>query len=572
MRDTDPGPIVDPPRTAASNPEPGSSIDPGIPRPLPFRLPTANASDARRLLLAAVLLGILADPLLRNGLWGVGILVWMLLLAVLVVTVAQQAARPLSGESVGWLAIALLSAAALSWRDADLLKGFDFLAMLAALVLLALSIGGAPVTGLAAARVRDLLRAAFGTGVEVATGIIPLLLRDTGFHSSLRTSSHERARQIGRALLITTPLVLVFTLLLARADPLFGSYFRFLDFDLQVVLSHVLIAGFFTWVVAGWLRRSFGNGSRVGVPHSTPFPLALRDADVTIALGALNILFGAFIVVQLGWLFGGEALVLRTTGLSYAEYARSGFFELMWVAGLLLTVILIAHALIPRSAARTLHIYRLLALSLALLLGLILLSAAARMRLYVQYYGISTERIYATAFMIWVALVFVWLALTVLRSRPRTFAAGLVVSGYLVLFTLNLVNPDALVARSNLARGARTAAGSSGTDLQYLASLGGDAVPVLVAALVAPAIPVDSTTVEERCGASRILFDRWSGARDEQSTRSWTQWNLARTRATRAVLVNEAALQTLACPTAAQQARPPISLTPSPSAPTTAPT
>ena len=316
------------------------------------------------------------------------------------------------------------------------------------------------------------------------------------------------------------------------------------------MLSHVVVAGFFAWVVAGWLRRSLlAHPGAAGTPAS-PFPLTLGATDVALALGTLNVLFAAFVVVQIGWLFGGEALVLRTTGLSYAEYARRGFFELMGVAGLLLPVLLGAQALIPASDSRTLRLYRRLALSLVLLLGAILLSAGARMRLYVHYYGISTDRLYATAVMIWLAIVFVWLALTVLRSRPRTFAAGLVTSGFVVLFTLNLLNPDALVARANLARGDTGRTGAAGADLRYVASLGGDAVPVLVAALAAPDTALGTSAPGDRCAAAGILLDRWTGERRERMDRNWAQWNGARSRATRAVRAHEAELQRLACPAA----------------------
>ena len=262
------------------------------------------------------------------------------------------------------------------------------------------------------------------------------------------------------------------------------------------------MAGFFAWVVAGWLRRSLLAPSGATGTPATPLPFTLGATDVTLALGALNVLFAAFVVAQIGWLFGGEALVLRTTGLSYAEYARRGFFELTWVAGLLLPVLLGAQALIPASDARTLRFYRRLAVPLVVLLGAIMFSAGARMRLYVQYYGISTDRLYASAFMIWLAVVFVWLALTVLRSRPRTFATGLVVSGFAVLFTLNVLNPDALVARANLARGDAGRSGAAGSDLRYVASLGGDAVPMLVSALTAPAVAADSTASGDRCAAA----------------------------------------------------------------------
>ncbi|MHB1223713.1 MAG: DUF4153 domain-containing protein [Gemmatimonadaceae bacterium] len=500
------------------------------------------------MLAGAVLAGVLADPLLRDGPWGVGLLVWMVAFAIVVVVLTREIGRPLSNESRLWLAVAVLFAAGLSWRDAGILQFFDVLAMLTALVLLAMSIDAIPVPGLALARVRDLIGAAFGTGLDVATGVIPLVIRDAELHTALRPSNGGSVRRIGRALVITAPILLVFTLLLTRADPVFGSFFTFPDVDVEVVLSHVVVAGFFTWVVAGWLRRSLLAHPGVAGTPATPLPLTLGVTDVTFALGALNVLFAAFVVVQIGWLFGGEALVLSTTGLSYADYARRGFFELTCVAGLLLPVLLGVRALIPGADDRTLRYYRGLALSLVVLLGAMMFSAGARMRLYMQYYGISTDRLYATAFMIWLAVVFAWLAFTVLRSRPRTFAAGLVVSGFVVLLTLNVMNPDALVARANLARGDAERAGAAGADPRYVASLGGDAVPALVRALAAPEAAVDTAAAGERCVAAAILLDRWTGEKRARMDRNWTQWNLARSRATRAVRARETALRQLACP------------------------
>jgi hypothetical protein len=502
---------------------------------------------ARDALVAALLLGVTADPLLRNEPWGLGLLVWMLQFAATVVALLRRDGRLLSREGRLWLGVAVLFAAGLSWRDADLLQFFDVLAMLSALVLLAMSIDAIPVPGLAAARVRDLIRAAFGTGLSVATGAVPLLLRDAELHAAPRQPNAGSVRQIGKAILIAAPIFLVFALLLTNADPVFGSLVTFPDFRIDVALSHVIIAAFFAWVAAGWLRRSLLAQPTDANTPAAPLPLTLGATDVAFALGALNVLFAAFVVVQIGWLFGGQELVLRTTGLGYAEYARRGFFELMWVAGLLLPVLLGAHALIPASDSRTLRLYRRLALPLVALLGAILISAGARMKLYVHYYGISTDRLYASTVMIWLAIVFAWLVFTVLRSRPRTFATGMVASGFAVLFALNVLNPDALVARANLARDAAVPANAAGTDLRYVASLGGDAVPLVVSALMAPGAAADTAAAHDRCTAAASLLRRWTGEGRAWRDRSWTQWNAARSRATRAIDAHEAELRQLAC-------------------------
>jgi uncharacterized protein DUF4153 len=498
-------------------------------------------------LVAAALLGILADLLLRDGLSALGLLLWMLLFSIAVLTLARRHDRRLSAESRTWLAIALLAAVGSTWHDAPELQFFDLLALLTALVLLAMSSNAMPVSSLALARVRDLIRTAFGTAVGVATGVVPLMLRDAELNAARRPAGGGSVRRISQALLITLPLLALFSLLLTRADPLFGSLLRFPAIDLGVAFSHVAIAAIFAWMVAGWLRRTF-FASPGDIAPERPLPFALSTTDVTFALGTLNLLFAAFVIVQVGWLFGGEALVHRTTGLSYANYARHGFFELTGVAALLLPLLLAAQALIPAEDLRTLRFYRRLALPLVVLLGAIIASAGARMQLYVQYYGISADRLYATAFMSWLAIVFVLLGFTLLRGRPRTFATGFVISGFVVLFALNCLNPDALVARANLARGAATHAGATGTDLPYITSLGGDAVPLLVAALSAPAAAGDSAAVRDRCTAARVLLAQWGEAGEGRRAGGWTQWSVARSRAVEAVESHAAALRQLACP------------------------
>jgi len=111
-----------------------------------------------------------------------------------------------------------------------------------------------------------------------------------------------------------------------------------------------------------------------------------------------------------------------------------------------------------------------------------------------------------------------------------------------------------VVARANLARGDAGRAGAAGADPQYVASLGGDAVPVLVSALTAPAIAVDPAATGDRCAAANILLDRWTGESRARMARNWTQWNMARQRAMGAVRAHEAELQQLACPKTPDQA------------------
>src|ERR671929_107520 len=64
-------------------------------------------------------------------------------------------------------------------------------------------------------------------------------------------------------------------------------------------------------------------------------------------------------------------------------------------------------------------------------------------------------------------------------ARPRLFVMGALVAGFAATLALNVVNPDALIARTNLDR--------PHVDAAYLRGLSDDAVPVLLARL--PSLP-----------------------------------------------------------------------------------
>src|SRR5206468_563436 len=94
--------------------------------------------------------------------------------------------------------------------------------------------------------------------------------------------------------------------------------------------------------------------------------------EVAVVLGLLNALFLAFVLVQVRYFFGGAALVQVTRGLTCADYARRGFFELVAVTALVLPVLLAAHWLLPKESTGPQRLFRVLAGSLVAMLFVIM--------------------------------------------------------------------------------------------------------------------------------------------------------------------------------------------------------
>jgi hypothetical protein len=335
---------------------------------------------------------------------------------------------------------------------------------------------------------------------------------------------------------MAVPPLLVLTALLTSADPVFERVLHNALFvGIEPMLEHLAFAAVIAWLVSGYLRAYLVSDDVVMNRARIPQP-SLAPSEITVALSLLNVLFIIFLAVQVRYLFGGAGLVEVTPGLSYAEYARRGFFELVAAAALVVPVLLVADWGAARDEVRSRRALRATSTLLVLLLVGVLASAAYRMRLYQDAYGLTEDRLYGSVFMVWLTGVLAWLAITVLRGHRRGFVFGAVVGGLACVAALHVLNPHALIARVNISR----AAAGAEVDGAYLRTLSADAVPTLVARL--PVLPPT-----ERCQVAGMLDKRWSGERPG----GWRTWNRADARARR--LVSEAAGDAIgACKSAAE--------------------
>jgi len=470
----------------------------------------AGDSSIRPTQLAIAVLGLgatfgaLGDILFNRAGIGLNAALWVNALALAAWLVHRRTRRAPAGLPA-LLALGGFFAVCLAWRASPFLRAWDIVAIAAVATTIAVHLRGA----LPWARLTDYARGALDLAGAAIAGPVHAL-REAPWPAAGAKPSRTPAVVIGAVLAV--PVVLVFGSLLAAADPAMDALVRVLiDWDLEAVLEHSAILGVTGWLAAAGLRH-------IGVTPTRPTILAngrmptLGAIELGIPLGALALLLAIFIGVQTRYLFGGEAFV-RLTGITYAAFARRGFFELVTVCGLALPLLVVAQQLVDRAARRSVESFRALAPTLALLMGLVMASALARMRLYMTMYGLTEDRFYATAFMLWLGAVLVWFVVTELRGRLDQFATGAVAAGFLLLAALNAVNPDAVIARANLAR----ARAGMELDVSYLSRLSTDAVPALRAAASPDTAP--------RHAAEAIL------ARPRDT--DWRAWTWSAWRATR---------------------------------------
>ena len=505
---------------------------------------------AARVAGAALLLGVLGDALFHeNGPTGLAFPLWVGLIAVCLVSLVWRSGRAVPREAAAWLTAAFVFSCGLAWRSSDQLQAFDFLVAAGSLAMAAVALSER--AALFARRLRDTVWALAAIAWRVAAGPTPLA-RDLSA-STDRTRWGSLARSSARTAVIVAVVLVVFGSLLRSADPIFANLVSLPGVDFSELLSHVLVVCFFSWILSGWARGALVvEPEPRRAPNGMPFSLGLLD--VTATLGTLNVLFAAFVATQLGWFFGGERFLHERTGLTAATYARQGFFQMVWVVALVVPLLVATRAALRPSLALARR-HTMLSLPVIGLLGAIIVSAVLRMRLYVHYFGMTTERFYPLVVMVWLATVLVWLSLTVLRGWGRPFVGGTVVSALATLAALNVADPDLIVANINIRRTAIVLESQNPPlDLEHLATLSGRAVALATQATLASPVGREGSQTRDlddaqRCAAGATLLKRWgptSQARVRQTLNApWRFWNLDDARAVRAVAEHSAELRSL---------------------------
>jgi hypothetical protein len=492
---------------------------------------------ARRVAAAALLLGLLGDVLFDRVALGINVPI-AVAAALLVATLFRPATGRVDQLDLWIPLVAILAALGVALRADPIVVSLDLaLAGVATLAWMIVCSG----TALTRRSVDIVVAAGLWAGAWLGIGGFAVA-GGAGSDGALGRAlgSSRRALPVLRGVALATPVVLILAALLASADAVFekliGDVLN-LPFDLSDLAVRSVVVLAIAWLAAGALsiaagqlpyqpgepERSLGAAAR-----SRSGWLILPGAtEALVVLAAVDALFGAFVVVQVAYLFGGLATVLGT-GITFSDYAREGYFQLVAVvafAGVLLAV--------AEAAAHRTRTFLVAALGLVGLTFVILASAAVRLGLYQQIYGWTELRFYVAASMAWLTIGGVVLALLVVRDRMRWLVHGLALAAVAVTLAVTAIGPQAFITHMNLARALDPTLvppeGYSGLDAGYMAELGDDAVPEIVAAWSRlDAASRDALRPALEDSARRLTLD--------PSTTAWPAWNLAREQAKSALL------------------------------------
>ncbi|HUR98311.1 MAG TPA: DUF4173 domain-containing protein [Pyrinomonadaceae bacterium] len=506
------------------------------------------------ILQVSALIGVLGNILLRQTPWGLNAFLFVAaFVAAMLMLMRKRRPELLTKTSVSLSAAMFFFASMFLIRDSIELRVYDTFAIVILMGVMMLGNFG----------VKAHLGGAFHyvcgfiwSGITSALGPIVLLAADIEWSAMPGGRISKNLFSVLRGLAIALPLLLIFGGLFMAADAAFeGLVNRAINFDLQILVSHVLLTSLLAWLTAGYFRGTITKfpvnvaspaaeanvkaeetpasfvaevvaertENSAGLPDNAtileyinrsdppnaktsetkkkvdwqnfdnsaiPSAFTFGTIETVLVLGLVDLLFLAFVIVQIPYLFGGMEFVQTTPDFKLADYARRGFGELVVVAALVLPVLLASHWLLRRDKELPERVFKILAGIQIALLFVIMASAVQRLLLLTGElgYGLTTVRFYPMVVMIWLAVVFVWFTLTVFRGARNRFAWGALWSAIVVLAATNLMNPDAFIARTNIALMNQ----GRDFDASYNAYLSADSIPTLL-------IGLPTMSAEDQC-------------------------------------------------------------------------
>ena len=248
-----------------------------------------------------------------------------------------------------------------------------------------------------------------------------------------------------KALLITIPFMGLFLGLFMSADRNFDRFITQLLRDSTIFeLNYIFWLPLTILSLLLFFIYTLSNSTTRVIPKQTK---TFDTLVVGTFLSMTNILFGLFVIFQIGYLFGGVDYI-KSSNISVAYFARSGFFQLMWVMGIVLSIYLFIMSRFRGEKS--------IAYLLSTLVGFTMIIGFAslkKMYLYQSIKGATVLRYYVEWFDYFLLIVLGLGIIFIIKQKPFARLLDMLTIIGIIAFTLiSSLNIDGMVASHNIAK------------------------------------------------------------------------------------------------------------------------
>jgi len=331
----------------------------------------------------------------------------------------------------------------------------------------------------------------------------------------------KTAKRILIGVAISIPCLFVLLVLLSSADQIFRSSLAACLSDISRVINFNLLFKIACGFVVGFYL--FGLLYSVYQPKAEKvYAAKTKDGDLivlNILLASILAVYTLFVIIQFKYLFAAGYNL--PYGLNYIEYARRGFFELLFLSGLNILLILVTTWLTKSKVGIWAKITKALCCYLCAITIILLISSFYRMWLYNYFDGLTRLRFLVFGFIIFEAIGLVITFFYIIKPKFNIAAVYLVI-GLTYYLILNIAPMDAIIAKSQIDR--YFATGKAG--IEYTLTLSADAAPQIARLLESNYY--DSYNAASGAKNNYFFGNHYKYYREVEPR--WQRWNLSVSR------------------------------------------
>ena len=285
----------------------------------------------------------------------------------------------------------------------------------------------------------------------------------------------NKIKRVTKSIIIIIPIVLIVLFLLSSADQIFGNIFnKLFNLTSKISLSNtikrlipMIILFFYLSATINYLLYNYSKTEN----NEKEINVNIDSLTVKILLTTLNIIYIIFDIIQI------KSLMLHqvSMNISYAEYAREGFFQLMIVSFINLIIILVSKSIEKKQDKKSKKYIKIMNLIMVFLTFIIIISSFIRMHMYETEFGYTLLRLLVYFSLITEIILLIPTIIYIINSKFN------IVKYYIIILitmyiTINFINIDYIIAYRNIKRYYET----NDIDIYYLMNNHTDNIPLLI--------------------------------------------------------------------------------------------
>lgn len=204
----------------------------------------------------------------------------------------------------------------------------------------------------------------------------------------------------------------------------------------------------------------------------------IENTVIVSFLSVISVCYLAYLFSQLAYFFSAfSGFLPENYKFTVSAYARCGFFEMTVIAAINFGLIFLSLLISRKKEGKSCMSLRIICTFIGLFTLIIIATALSKMFLYISSFGMTRLRIQTSAFMVFLAVVFISLIIRLYLPKVRVIRTAFVTAA-VVLIALGVGNVNTVVADYNYQ------AFKNGTlesmDIDAIYDLGHEGVPYLV--------------------------------------------------------------------------------------------